>query len=76
MTGSEGLPEAPRGLSGHSEGTLKPLTLTGAITVGLNLYRQEVAEHGWCADGPDCLWCPARIIADVIRTRTPIDPNL
>ncbi len=76
MSGSEGLPEAPRGLSGHSEGTLPRLTLKGAVTVGLNLYRQQVAQNGWCADGPDCLWCPAETIAQVIRDRTDIDPTL
>ena len=76
MSGSEALPEAPRGLSGHSDGTMPRLTLKGAITVGLNLYRQKVAQDGWCADGPDCLWCPAEVIAEVIQTRTDIDPNL
>lgn len=76
MSGAEGLPGAPRGLSEHSEGTLPRLTLKGAITVGLNVYRQRVAQDGWCADGPDCLWCPAETIAQVIRDRTDIDPTL
>jgi hypothetical protein len=76
VTGPQGLPEPVRGLSEHSERILPPLTVKGAITVGLARYRQQVAQVGWCADGPDCVWCPAEIIYDVIRTRTKIDPNL
>jgi hypothetical protein len=68
--------EAPRGSDGHSEATPPALTLLGAITVGLAEYRRQVSEEGWCADGPDCLWCPAEVIRETIRSRTKVDPNL
>lgn len=38
----------------------------GAITTGLARYRDQVNVDGDCADGPDCLWCRAETIAQVL----------
>lgn len=40
-----------------------PRPIVAAIVTGLTAWHKKIAVDGYCADGPDCLWCPAEVIA-------------
>lgn len=41
-----------------------PRPIVHAIAQGLTAWHKKIAFEGYCADGPDCLWCPAEVIAE------------